>query len=331
MIVGGWNNSKNPNHPFPRVADIECIRKTLIDLPKKKPKCVSGSWKKIRPLLVKKLPLRIGAVTDCFQRYMESKTNTGLNLLKILTKAKYPAQIVTKSDLIADPNYIEAMKDNRDNLLLQISITTASDNISKRVESGAPSTSRRLNALSKLVRNGFFTAVRINPLFPIYPDGTLVKLANKSNLSGLTLLQKAREKNIQSLPIFNLKLINDIIRVFEQAPTQTKGKHTIIAGFVRLPFACVKWVSEAIDWQPSEIKKFFHVKRGNCYYYTTEEIRFYYEAISELCKNANVPFSVCYDSEENYETFRHMWANPKDCCNAVGVVNGFKKVFSDCC
>lgn len=154
MIVGGWNNSKNPNHPFPRVVNIECIRKILIDLPKKKPKCVSGSWKKMRPLLVKKLPLRIGAVTDCFQRYMESRTNTGLNLLKILTKAKYPAQIVTKSDLIANPNYIEAMEDNRDNLLLQISITTASDNISKRVESGAPSTSRRLNALSKLVRKG---------------------------------------------------------------------------------------------------------------------------------------------------------------------------------
>ena len=137
MIVGGWNNSKNLYHPFPRVADVDCIRNTIIDLPKKKPECVSGSWKKIRPLLVKKLPLRIGAVTDCFQRYMESKTNTGLELLKILTKAKYPAQIVTKSDIIAEPDYIKAMKANADNLLLQISITSTNDNISNTLESGA--------------------------------------------------------------------------------------------------------------------------------------------------------------------------------------------------
>ena len=331
MIVGGWNNSKNLNHPFPRVADVECIRKTLIDLPKNKPKCVSGSWRKIRPLLLKKLPLRIGAVTDCFQRYMESKTHAGLELLKILTEAKYPAQIVTKSDIIADQDYIEAMKANMDNLLLQISITSENDNISKMLESGAPPTSRRLNALSKLVREGFFTAVRINPLFPIYPDETLVKIADKSNLRGLTLFQKVKEKNVQVLPIFNLQLIKDVIAVFEQAPLQTRGKHTIIAGFVRLPFACIRWVSEAIGWQPKELKKFFHIKKSNCYYYSTEEIRFYYEAISELCKSADVPFSVCYDSEENYATFRHMWANPKDCCNAVGVVKGFEKVFSDCC
>jgi DNA repair photolyase len=262
---------------------------------------------------------------------MESKTNTGLNLLKILTKARYPTQIVTKSALIADTRYIEAMKDNLDNLLLQISITTPSDNISKRIESGAPSTSKRFGALSKLIEEGFYTAVRINPLFPIYPDGTLTKLSNKSNFSGLALLQKAREKKFRSIPIFNLDLIEDIIEVFEKAPEQTEGKHTIIAGFVRLPFACVKWVSEALGWQRSELKKFFHVKRGNCYYYTTEEIRFYYEAIRELCRKANVPFSVCYDSEKNFETFRYMWANPKDCCNAVGVVKGFEKVFADCC
>ena len=80
-----------------------------------------------------------------------------------------------------------------------------------------------------------------------------------------------------------------------------------------------------------ELKKFFHVRKGNCYYYSIEEIRCYYEAISDLCKFANVPFSVCYDLGENCEKFRNMWANPKDCCNGVGVVKGFKKVFSDCC
>ena len=55
MIVGGWNNSNNIKHPFPRVADPECLRKMLIELPLQKPDCVNGSgkkWKQLRSLFL---------------------------------------------------------------------------------------------------------------------------------------------------------------------------------------------------------------------------------------------------------------------------------------
>jgi DNA repair photolyase len=204
MIIGGWNNSRNPSHPFPRIANLECIKKTLSEIPKKKPECVAGSWKQIRPLLTNKLPLRIGAVTDCFQRYMESKTHTGLELLRILSDIKYPAQIVTKSDVIAESDYIDAMKDNKNNLLLQLSSTSPSDAISRVIESGAPPTSHRIKALSKLVKEGFFTAVRINPLFPIFPDKTLVKLSKETDIRGISLIKRAKELKVKKLPIFDL-------------------------------------------------------------------------------------------------------------------------------
>lgn len=331
MIVGGWNNSRNPKHPFPRIVDPNCLREILIDLPSKKPTCVSGNWNKLRPLLVQKFPLRIGAVTDCFQRYMESKTHTGLHLLEILTEAKYPAQIVTKSDIVADDKYIEAMKENRDNLLIQLSITSPNDVTSSRIEHGAPPTSKRLAALNRLVQEGFYTAVRINPLFPMFPDETLTKLSATTHLKGLALLQRAAENSKITMPIFSPDLPKKIIEIFEKSPPHTRNKHTIIAGFARLPFASIKLVSQAIGWKPEELKEFFRIKRGNCYYYSPTEIRLYYEAISEMCKEAKVPFSVCYDSDDNYEAFRDLWANPKDCCNAVGVVKGFEKVFKDCC
>jgi len=331
MIVGGWNNSRNLKHPFPRVADVECLRDLLIQVPKKRPACLSGSWKQLRPLILNKLPLRVGAVTDCFQRYMESRTHTGLKLLRILTEAKYPAQIVTKSALIANDKYIEAMRENKDNLLIQLTITTAYDSVSSRLEPGAPPSSKRLQALSRLVQGGFFTAARINPLFPIYPDGTLTDLASKNKHRGLTLLQKAENLDLPVLPIFDLKLIDNVLRIFNNAPKSTLGKHTLLAGFVRLPFATVKWVAEAIGWQPEKLKDFFSVRKGNCYYYSPKEIRHYYEAIRELCRGMNVPFSVCYDSNSNYETFRSLWANSRDCCNALGTVPGFKKVYTDCC
>jgi Arc/MetJ-type ribon-helix-helix transcriptional regulator len=58
MIVGGWNNSKNVKHPVPRVADLQCLRKMLLELPTQKPECVSGSgrkWKQIGSLLAQRL------------------------------------------------------------------------------------------------------------------------------------------------------------------------------------------------------------------------------------------------------------------------------------
>ncbi len=262
---------------------------------------------------------------------MESKTHTGLKLLEILTEAKYPAQIVTKSDIIADYEYVKAMRENQENLLIQFSITSSNDAISKSLERRAPSTSKRLTALNHLVQEGFFTAVRINPLFPMFPDQTLTKLKDNTSLRGIALLRKAAEECKNVLPIFNLDLPKIILEIFENAPAETKGKHTLIAGFVRLPFGSVRLVSQALGWELNKLKSFFRIKKDNCYYYSPAEVRLYYEAINEMCREARAPFSVCYDSDENYETSRDLWANPKDCCNAVGVVRGFKKVFKDCC
>jgi hypothetical protein len=330
MIVGGWNNSRNRTHPFPRVADTQCLRELLINKPDRKPKCVSGSWKALRSLIINKLPLRIGAVTDCFQRYMEERTHTGLELLKILTEAKYPAQIVTKSDIVAEDDYVEAMRENRDNLLIQFSITTASDDVSSRLEPGAPVSSKRIQALTRLVQEGFFTSVRINPLFPIFPDATLSRLSSETGLHGEALMNHADTLQMPKLPIFDLSLVDAVTTVFRQSRPSTLGRHTMIVGFVRLPSATIKWVSNALGWSDKELKGFFGKHIRNCYYYSTTEIGHYYEAIRDRCRISNVPFSVCYDSEENYENFRPMWTNQMDCCNAFNNVPGFQKVYKDC-
>jgi len=262
---------------------------------------------------------------------MEERTHSGLHLLEVLSETKYPAQIVTKSDIIAEDEYLKAMRGNKENLLIQLSITTSNDSISTNLESGAPASSKRLEALKILVQEGFITAVRINPLFPMFPDKTLTELSTTSRFKGLALLQEAIIHSKAMMPIFTLDLPRKIIEIFENSPIETKGKHTVIAGFARLPFASLKLVSQAIDWTPDTMKTFFQMKKGNCYYYSTDEIRNYYDALSEICRTANVPFSVCYDSDENYDAFKDLWANQKDCCNAVGVIKGFDKVYKDCC
>ena len=331
MIVGSWNNSRNVRHPFPSVADGKCLQELLTRIPNRKPDCVTGAWKQLRPLLLAKLPIRVGAVTECFQRYMETRTHAGLELLKILTEAKYPAQIVTKSDLIAEDEYVEAMRANRDNLLIQFSITTPSDEISSRLEQRAPTSSRRLAALAHLIEEGFYTAVRVNPLFPIHPDGTLTRLHSQTGLLGEALLENAKDRGASILPIFDMRLVDEASRLFNTAPKSTLGKHTLVAGFVRLPFATIRWLSESLGWPSDRLKSFFHRRIKNCYYYSPQEIQHYYEAIRDRCERNHVPFSICYDNDENYDRFRDMWANRKDCCNALGIVPGFQKVYKNCC
>jgi DNA repair photolyase len=334
--MGGWNTSRNLEHPYPKTADVECLRTVLMSPPKHKPDCVKvdtragQNWRQIKALLENRLPLRIGALTDCFQERMEKITLAGLNLLKALAEANYPAQIVTKSRLIATDDYINAMRQNQKNMVVQFSITTASDQVSRAIEPYAPSSSQRFEALDRLIKEGFYTSVRINPLFPMFPDQTLTKLNASTKLTSMDLFEEAKKKQDRTLPIFDFGLVKRIITSFERSPAHTAGKHTLVVGFVRLTKSNLNRVNEALQRPGGELLRFFHLKEKATYYYSPQEIRFYYEAIKELCQKENVPFSICYDSDATYQVFKDLWVNQKDCCNALGVVEGFGKVYSDC-
>jgi DNA repair photolyase len=52
-----------------------------------------------------------------------------------------------------------------------MSLSSINRELTRQLEPGAPAPRKRLQALQKLADNGFWTTVRINPLFPIYPDG----------------------------------------------------------------------------------------------------------------------------------------------------------------
>jgi DNA repair photolyase len=100
---------------------------------------------------------------------MDKKYKVTQELLKILDFYNYPYIIFTRSDLVAHDDYLNLL--NPDLCSVQMSIASTNDDLNKVIEPGTPSAKRRLKALQKLVRNGFWTTVRINPLFPIYPDG----------------------------------------------------------------------------------------------------------------------------------------------------------------
>ena len=150
------------NEPMPFPIDISKIRKlfaTIFETNKKH---------KLRAIMEKRVPLRIGSMSDSFM-WIVKKFKVTLELLKILQFYEYPYIIFTRSDLVAEDEYMKQMDTRLASV--QMSISSINSELTRQIEPGAPAPSKRLGALQKLARNGFWTTVRINPLFPIYPDG----------------------------------------------------------------------------------------------------------------------------------------------------------------
>jgi DNA repair photolyase len=169
------------------------------------------------------------------------------------------------------------------------------------MEPNASKPEKRVQAIKKLGSLGFKTAFRINPLFPMYPDGFMSK--------GI------KHKLDVGLSYFTFDMVNELISV---------KPHCIIAGFLRV---CNSIMHEEMREKAGiDLEKYYVL---NTRYYSAEEIREYYTKIKGLCDQAGINFSVCYDADANFDTFRYLWANPEDCCCAKNMIPGFEKTARD--
>lgn len=140
----------NPRDPA--VADIGKLRKQI-------DKIAEGKCGNIRAI-------RLGGMTDCFQPE-EALRHVTYETLKYLKEKRVPYLIVTKSDLVADDEYIEVL--DKELAHIQIIVTTTDDNRSLTYEK-AVVPSRRIKAIEKLQANGFDIALRLSPFIPEFID-----------------------------------------------------------------------------------------------------------------------------------------------------------------
>lgn len=138
----------NPSNPS--VVDIDEVRKVVKRVAKKTPSVI----------------LRLGGMTDCFQP-CELTYRATYNTIKILNEYHVGYLIVTKSHLVAEPEYLEIY----DPLLahFQITVTTFDDNLSLQYEK-ASIPSKRVAAIEKLNALGFDIALRLSPYVEGYVD-----------------------------------------------------------------------------------------------------------------------------------------------------------------
>lgn len=123
---------------------------------------ISRELKKIRRGTV----VRLGGMTDCFQP-IEKLYRNKYKTIKLLNRRRIPYLIVTKSAIVADPEYIDIL--DKDLAHIQITVTTLSDSLSATYEK-ASKPSDRIRAIRELQRRNFDVQLRLSPYIPGFFD-----------------------------------------------------------------------------------------------------------------------------------------------------------------
>lgn len=298
-VHGYWNN------PFPMPVDISDVWKTFYTVFETDK---SSKW---RSVMEKRIPLRIGSMSDSFMA-MDQRYGVTKELLRILDFYKYPYIIFTRSDLVAHDDYMKLL--NPKLCSVQASISSTNDEMNKIIEKGAPSSKRRLLALQKLTQNGFWTTVRLNPFFPIYADGYFTDPNfDKKNMP-------------EPFHYSSFEMVDEIA---------SYGIPSILAGMVRLSSFSLNQIEKAIgrdlhclyrdDTKKKSIFSETTKKKSRDVHYSQAETRAYYEQIKARCLSNAVEFTTCYigNGDDQFWSDQDLWSNKKDCCNAKGKVSSF--------
>ncbi|MDD4247567.1 MAG: radical SAM protein [Methanosarcina sp.] len=274
-------------NPIPFESDIQKIRKQFQDAFDK------NRTTKTAELLKRRVPIRIGGMTDPFVSN-ELESRKMLELLQVFIDYNYPHIIFTKGAMSADSEYLELY--DPDLTYIQISVTGEDAHL---LEPNASTTQERLKAVETLVSANIRTAVRIAPIIPIWPDGTLslgIEPTFKFNY-------------------FNFDFVNTILST---NPDIVIGEMCRFTPFVIKQFDEIKLNVRPLFNEHS-------IKESATIFYSTAERLAYYERIKEMCDSHNTAFSVC--ELNDFEAFKHLWAIQDDCCGMKGTIKGGDKTW----
>jgi DNA repair photolyase len=104
--------------------------------------------------------------------YMPLEAHLGLTrrALQAIAEAGFPVHTITKSDLVLrDLDLLGAIRD-RSYAAVTLTVTCADDELSRKLEPGAPPVSARLAALGGLARGGILAGIAMMPVLPFIED-----------------------------------------------------------------------------------------------------------------------------------------------------------------
>jgi DNA repair photolyase len=137
-----------------------------------------------------------GSMNDPYMPLEREQNLTG-RALEIIAEFRFPVHVVTKSDLVLkDLDTLRQIA--RVYAAVSFTVTTADDDLGKRLEPGAPLVSRRFEAMRALASEGIYTGVTMMPVLPFIED-------NAENVTAIvTRAQQAGASYI--IPWFGMSL-----------------------------------------------------------------------------------------------------------------------------
>lgn len=291
-----WNEPQ----PFPiDVTDLHKIFYTAFETDK------SSKW---RDILSKKIPLRIGSMSDSFMK-MDVKYGITREVLKILSHYDYPYVIFTRSDVVARDEYMKELR--KDLCSVQFSMSGNNEILTKKIEPGAPSIAKRLAALKKLSSEGFWTTVRINPFFPMKPDGFYTN-------PDIVIQKFGSLDAAPSFDLFDWSMLDQL---------KDAGVPSFLVGVVRLSPHSVRAMESTIGLPIKSFFNNFGPTKAHDYRYSDAEVAHYYREFYRQARKRNLRFNTCFIGMglKDYFQYQDMWSNKSDCCDAKGNVPFVKK------
>jgi len=118
--------------------------------------------KSLKKASAQRIPLRFGTRSENFLP-QEKEVGVALEALKVIANHQYPLIINTKSDLLLEEPYFKWISDMGDNVAIQVSVTHNDDEIAKKLEPGAPSSTKRWEVLKAFNKVGVNAMPRMEP------------------------------------------------------------------------------------------------------------------------------------------------------------------------
>ena len=109
-----------------------------------------------------------GSMNDPYMPLEERLNLTG-RALAVIAEFRFPVHVMTKSDLVLR-DLDTLCQINRVYAAVSFTITTADDELAKKLEPGAPLVSERFRALKTLADHGIHTGVTMMPILPFIED-----------------------------------------------------------------------------------------------------------------------------------------------------------------
>jgi DNA repair photolyase len=113
-------------------------------------------------------PIGLGSMNDCYMP-LEREVNLTGQALKVIAEFGFPVHVMTKSALVLR-DLDTLVKINECYATVSFTITTADDELGKKLEPGAARVSERLEAMRVLADRGIQTGVSMMPVLPFIED-----------------------------------------------------------------------------------------------------------------------------------------------------------------